>query len=55
MVKRLILATLSVSLMASPSSPQAPPRCLHGPDERPAHRARRARRAGVYLRPADIP
>jgi hypothetical protein len=41
MVKRVILAALSVSLMASSSSPQVPPRCLHGPDERPDHRARR--------------
>ena len=41
MVKRIILAALSVSLMASSSSPQVPPRCLHGPDERPDHRARR--------------
>jgi hypothetical protein len=27
--------------MASSTSPQVPPRCLHGPDERPAHQARR--------------
>ena len=40
MVKQIILA-LSIGLLASPSSSQAPPRCLHGPDERPDHRVRR--------------
>jgi hypothetical protein len=40
-VKRIALATLCVLLAASSSSPQVPPRCLHGPDERPDQRARR--------------
>lgn len=41
MVKHIIFATLSIGMMASPSSSQVPPRCLHGADERPDHRARR--------------
>jgi hypothetical protein len=41
MLKRVILTALSVSLMASSTSPQVPPRCLHGPDERPSHQVRR--------------
>jgi hypothetical protein len=41
MVKRVLLAILSVSLVASSSSPQVPPRCLHGADERPEHLIRR--------------
>jgi hypothetical protein len=41
MVKQIILAALSIGLMASPSSSQVPARCLHGPDERPDHRTRR--------------
>ena len=41
MVKHIALATLILGLMALPSSPQVPPRCLHGPDERPDHRTRR--------------
>ena len=41
MVRHIIFATLSIGLLASPSSSQAPPRCLHGSDERPAHRTRR--------------
>src|SRR5687767_5356066 len=41
MMKRAILAALSVSLMSSPTSSQVPPRCLHGSDERPDHRTRR--------------
>ena len=41
MLKRAFLAALTVFFMASPTSPQAPPRCLHGSDERPNHRTRR--------------
>jgi hypothetical protein len=41
MVKQIIVATFFAGLMASPSSSQAPPRCLHGADERPDHRTRR--------------
>ena len=41
MTKRIILATFSMGLMALPSSSQAPPRCLHGADERAEHRTRR--------------
>jgi hypothetical protein len=41
MVKQILLATLAVGVLASPSSPQVPPKCLHGPDERPDHRVRR--------------
>ena len=41
MIKHVLLATFSIGLMVSPLSSQTPPRCLHGADERPDHRARR--------------
>jgi hypothetical protein len=41
MVNRIVLAALSLVLVASPSVPQVPPRCLHGADERPDQRTRR--------------